>query len=94
MFSPLGLSLSMKSGDILTHRRSMTKVVDWDVKQNTMSLEVELLDLTSGFRNLSLTDNIYILGVFTGKPCSKPLECNVVYIPIITLSHVTSHEFK
>ena len=38
--------------------------------------------------------NIYILGVFTEKPFSKPLECNIVYIPIISLSHATSHDFK
>ena len=37
---------------------------------------------------------IYILGVLIEKPCSKPLECNVVYVPIITLSHATSHDFK
>ena len=30
---------------------------------------------------------IYILGVFTEKPYSKPLECNVIYIPITTSSH-------
>ena len=41
-----------------------------------------------------LTANIYILGVFTEKPYSKPLERNVVYIPIITLSHAMSHDFK
>ena len=29
---------------------------------------------------------IYILDVFTEKPYSKPLERNVVYNPIITLS--------
>ena len=29
---------------------------------------------------------IYIHGVFTEKPYSKPLECNVVYIPITALS--------
>ena len=28
--------------------------------------------------------NIYILGEFTEKPYSKPLEHNIVYIPIIT----------
>ena len=38
--------------------------------------------------------NIYILGVFTEKPYNKPLERNVVYIPIITLSNATSHDFK
>ena len=38
--------------------------------------------------------NIYSLGIFTEKPYSKPLGCNVVYIPIITLSHATSHDFK
>ena len=43
---------------------------------------------------LFATDNIYILGVFTEKPYSKPSERNVVYISIITLSHVTSHDFK
>ena len=39
--------------------------------------------------------NICILGVFTENPySSKPLERNVVYIPIITLSHATTHGFK
>ena len=38
--------------------------------------------------------NIYILGVFTEKRYSKPLERNVVCIPIITLSRATSHDFK
>ena len=31
-----------------------------------------------------LVCNIYIRGVFTEKPYSKPLERNVVYIPIKT----------
>ena len=35
-----------------------------------------------------------ILGVFTEKPCSKVLECNVVYIPIITSSQVMSRTSK
>ena len=34
-----------------------------------------------------LVNNIYVLGEFTEKPYSKPFERNVVYIPIITLSH-------
>ena len=38
--------------------------------------------------------NIYILSVFTEKTYSKPLERNVVYIPIITFNHATSHDFK
>ena len=42
----------------------------------------------------SLNLNIYILGVLTEKPYSKSLEHNVVYIPIITLCHATSHDFK
>ena len=33
-------------------------------------------------------------GVFTEKPYSKPLERNVGYIPIITLSHARSRDFK
>ena len=33
-----------------------------------------------------LQTNIYVLGVFTEKPYSKPLERDEVYIPIITLS--------
>ena len=41
-----------------------------------------------------ILQNIYILDVFTEKPYSKSLERNVVYIPIITLSHKTSHDFK
>ena len=38
--------------------------------------------------------NIYILDVFNEKPFSKPLEPNLVYILIITLSRATSHDFK
>ena len=41
-----------------------------------------------------LLQNIYILGVFTEKPYSKQLERNVVYIPINTLSHATSHDVR
>ena len=37
---------------------------------------------------------IYILAVFAEKPHCKPLERNVVCIPIITLSHATSHDFN
>ena len=33
-------------------------------------------------------------GCITEKPYSKPLERNVVYIPIITLRHAMSHDFK
>ena len=43
---------------------------------------------------LELSLSIYILGVFTEKPYCKPLEANVVYIPIITLSQVTSHDLR
>ena len=39
---------------------------------------------------ITRVDCIYVLGVFTEKSCSKPLERNVVYIPITTLSHATS----
>ena len=45
-------------------------------------------------RKKSVIIHIYILGVFTKKLYSKPLECNVVYIQIITLRHMTSHDFK
>ena len=38
--------------------------------------------------------NSYIPDVFTERPYSKPLERNEVYIPIITLTHSTSHDFK
>ena len=38
--------------------------------------------------------NIYILGVFTEKLYSKQWEHDAVYIPIITLSHATLHDFK
>ena len=41
-----------------------------------------------------INQNIYILGVFTDNPYSKPLERNVVYISIISLSHAKSHDFK
>ena len=39
---------------------------------------------------LEIMLNIYILGVFTEKLYSKPLEHNVVYIPITTSSHMMS----
>ena len=41
-----------------------------------------------------LYPNIYILGVFTEKPCNNPLELNVVYILIIPLSLATSMTLK
>ena len=37
---------------------------------------------------------IYILGVFTEKPCSKSLKHATFHIPIFTLSLKTSHDFK
>ena len=43
---------------------------------------------------MALLVNIYILSVFTENPYSKPLECNEIYISIITLSHATSHDVK
>ena len=56
--------------------------------------EVQILK-SRGYGNGHYTFSyIYILGVFTEKPYSKPLERNVVYIPVITLSHATSHDFK
>ena len=36
------------------------------------------------------TMDIYILAVFIEKPYSKPLECSVVYIPVITLGPAMS----
>ena len=43
---------------------------------------------------LEIIDNNYILRVLTEKPYSKALEHNIVYIPIITLNHATSHDFN
>ena len=43
---------------------------------------------------IGFTVCIYIFGVITEKPFTKPLECNVVYIPILTVSHATSHNFS
>ena len=43
---------------------------------------------------VDIFQNIYLLGVVTEKPYSKPLERNVVYTSIITLSHATSHVVK
>ena len=39
-------------------------------------------------------ENTYILSVLTEKPYSKPLERNVVYIPITTSSHATLTKSK
>ena len=36
--------------------------------------------------------NIYIIGVFIEKPCTKTLDRDVVYIPIISSSHATPHD--
>ena len=36
--------------------------------------------------------NIYILNAFTEKPYSKLMRRNVVYNPITTPSHATSHD--
>ena len=36
--------------------------------------------------------NIYILNAFTEKPYSKLMRHNVVYNPITTPSHATSHD--
>ena len=47
---------------------------------------VEKTNVSSKLINL----NILILGVFTEKPNRKPLERNVVYIPITTPSRATS----
>ena len=50
-----------------------------------MDLKNLLATVTITVKTLSI--NIYILGVSTEKPNSKPLERNVVYIPITMLSH-------
>ena len=42
----------------------------------------------------SMQLNIYILGEFTKKPYSKPLESHIVYIQITTSSHTTSMTSK
>ena len=45
----------------------------------------------------TLRVNIYLVGVFTETFYRKPLECNVVYIPIIALStghNKTLNNFK
>ena len=46
------------------------------------------------YGNVKTQSNIYIIGVFTETPDSKPLEHNLVYIPIIVLNHIMSHDFK
>ena len=52
----------------------------------TMLQQIQDSDNVYYFQCLS----IYILSVFTEKPYSKLLECNVVYFPIITSSHTMS----
>ena len=42
--------------------------------------------------NRAIMSLFYILGVFSEKPYSEPLEHNIVYIQIITLSYMTSHD--
>ena len=62
-------------------------------KQNP-NLYISSVDSQSTMFLITLSKNVYILGVFTEKLYSKPLKRNVVYIPIITLSHATSHDFN
>ena len=51
------------------------------MKTNSESWKPNVLPNIGKTQNLS--ENIYILCVFTEKPYSKPLERNVVYTPII-----------
>ena len=50
--------------------------------------------LNSPRSSLLLMANSYILCVFTESPVIKPLERNVVYIPIITSNHARSMTSK
>ena len=65
----------------------------WTAKSKQNSDLLPTLGYSLRLLNLGINPNIYILGVFTEKSYSKPLERNVVYIPIITLSHVMSHDY-
>ena len=65
------------------HRGAIGKV--YVLNAIWMMLEMMLEYATAQY---TIFKNIYILGVFTEKPYSKPLACNVVYIPINT-SHAT-----
>ena len=67
-------------------RRSRLKMLTDGRTTDTISSSMSL--------RLRWANNIYSLGVFTEKPYSKLLERNEVYIPIITLSQATSHDFK
>ena len=53
---------------------------------------LRISDLTDK-RSMCLLFNIYILGIFTEKPYSKPMERNVVYIQI-TRRHMTLNDVK
>ena len=43
---------------------------------------------------LKLSQNIYILCAFSKERYNKPVDCNVVYISIITSSHMTLSDVK
>ena len=51
-----------------------------------------IMSPTSGYIAFALLLYIYILSAFTEKPHDKPLERDVVYTSVITLSHATSHD--
>ena len=74
---------------------------DRDQHQKSIERSVRLSSrgvntLVSKFlRNVFIQNIIFtVFGVFTDKPYSRLLERNVVYSPIITLSHATLHDFK
>ena len=65
---------------------------------NVISLSFAIVTILCKIGNtqmlLLLLLYIDILGVFTEKHCNKPLEQNVVYILITTLSNTISHDFN
>ena len=65
----------------------------WTAKSNRTEIYCLFRIQSAPFKFGNKSLYMYILGVFTEKSYSKPLERNVVYIPIITLSHMTSHDY-
>ena len=72
-------------------KKQFTEFTEWPLY---IFLSIKHKCFYVGYVLLCLYLYIYILSAFTEQLYSKPLECNVIYTSIITLSLPTSHDIK
>ena len=74
------MQVYVKGNPIFTQWQS-----NWHLAYKELGLKwTDLHRIMNGMNQIHLHSNIYILGIFTEKPYIKPLERNVIYIPITT----------